>query len=133
LFHSLRKHRRQFGAVAMTAFVAWLFVALVDCMHPAAPLHHTVAIATAGAASHLEMADGAGLCAAETCALLQSIERHEGDDQPAPAMAQEKLLATVISVAIALLPAPSAREAPPAPDPLLPGRTPALRFYGLRI
>jgi hypothetical protein len=132
LFHFLRKYRRLFSIAVLATLVVWLSAVLVGCLLPSTQsMSASVAVTMVDMQPHANMA-GTTPCPQGICAVMESDRELVADHEIVPTTSKLILAAPFLAVALFTVANPQ-RDGPRPPDPLLPGRSPTLRFYALRI
>lgn len=131
MFHVLRKHRRLGSVAIVAALTVWLSAVLTSCLlAPAQPMPQSTAAAVESEAA--SASDDMGPCPGGVCATLQSDRDLAADHHAAPSTPKLLLVALFLAAVLFAVVRPR-RDGPRPADPLLPKRSPLLRFYALRI
>lgn len=132
MFHFLRTHRRLVTLAALATLVVWLSAVLAGCLLPSP---HSMSPMGATVVPDVQVHEGMAAapdCPQGICATMESDREPTGDQEAVPATSKLPLVALLLAPVLFIAANPT-RDGPKPPEPLLPKRSPALRFYALRI
>lgn len=132
MFHFLRKHRRPLSVALLATMAVWLSTVLASCLLPSAQSMSQMEVVAAADMQPHEAMTAVPPCPQGVCAAMESDREPAGDHEIVPATPRLPLAALLLT-AVLFIAANPPRGDPFPPEPLLPKRSPTLRFYALRI